>query len=153
DTAMPRHAPGRSILLAVSMFSSIPLPARAHRSIEPLDRRVVAGAMSWLPIVGGVLAFLAGALGTLIAHRSHSAALGSTMAVAALAAATGALHWDGLSDTADGLASRKEPADAVEIMHRGDIGPVGVIAVVFTALGQVLALASIETSTTHWWRP
>jgi adenosylcobinamide-GDP ribazoletransferase len=67
--------------------------------------------------------------------------LGAVLAVAVLGVLTGGLHLDGLSDTADGLASRRPRQDALAIMRRGDTGPLGVAALVFVVLLQVTALA------------
>ena len=69
--------------------------------------------------------------------------LGAAVAVALLAALTGGLHLDGLADTADGLGSRRPAADALAIMRRPDIGPLGVVALVLVLLIQVTALAAV----------
>ncbi len=53
------------------------------------------------------------------------------------------LHLDGLADTADGLGSGKPAEDALRIMKQSDIGPFGVLALVFVVLGQVAALAQL----------
>ena len=69
--------------------------------------------------------------------------LGAALAVAVIAVLTGGLHLDGLADTADGLGSRRPAADALEIMRRSDIGPMGVGALVLVLLIQVTAVAAI----------
>ena len=64
--------------------------------------------------------------------------------MATLALLTRGLHLDGLADLADGLGSR-QPADAaLAIMKRSDIGPFGVVTLVFTLLVQVAALAQAQ---------
>ena len=65
------------------------------------------------------------------------------LAVALVAFLTGGLHLDGLADTADGLGSRRSPAEALDIMRRSDIGPMGVATLVLVLLVQVTALAAI----------
>ena len=63
---------------------------------------------------------------------------------------TRGLHLDGLADTADGLGSGKPAEDALRIMKQSDIGPFGVIALVFVLFAQVAALA--EAYGTSWGR-
>src|SRR5690606_4235531 len=66
--------------------------------------------------------------------------LGAVLAVASLAALPGGLHLDGLADTADGLGSRRPAPDALAVMRRSDIGPMGVVTLVLVLLLQVVAL-------------
>jgi adenosylcobinamide-GDP ribazoletransferase len=97
-------------------------------------------ATRWLPAIGAVLAVPAA--GILLAARS-SALLGAVLAVTVLGLLTGGLHLDGLADTADGLGSRRPREDALAIMRRHDVGPLGVAALVGVAAVQVTALASL----------
>jgi adenosylcobinamide-GDP ribazoletransferase len=68
---------------------------------------------------------------------------GAVLAVGLVALLTGGLHLDGLADTADGLGSRRAAADALAIMRRSDVGPMGVAALVLVLLIQVTALAAV----------
>ena len=58
--------------------------------------------------------------------------------VAVLAVGTRALHLDGLADTVDGFGSGWDRERALAVMRRGDIGPMGV-----TALVLVLGLQAV----------
>jgi adenosylcobinamide-GDP ribazoletransferase len=69
--------------------------------------------------------------------------LAATLAVAILGLLTGGLHLDGLADTADGLGSRRPRREALAIMRRPDIGPMGVAALLLVILLQITALAAI----------
>jgi adenosylcobinamide-GDP ribazoletransferase len=67
--------------------------------------------------------------------------LAAVASAAVPAVLTRGLHLDGLADTADGLGSGKPAEDALRIMKQSDIGPFGVITLVFVLLAQVAALA------------
>jgi adenosylcobinamide-GDP ribazoletransferase len=111
-----------------------------------LDDDVAARAILWLPgiglLLGGSGACVVLAVGNLNS-TGPGRLLGAALAVAAIAVLTGGLHLDGLADTADGLGSRRPAADALEIMRRSDIGPMGVGALVLGLLIQVAAVAAI----------
>nr|WP_231980538.1 adenosylcobinamide-GDP ribazoletransferase [Tessaracoccus coleopterorum] len=120
------------------MFTVIPV-----RPFE-VDRGAATRAMAALPWLALLLGLAAGALvwglGTLA-----SPLLGAIAGLALLAAVTGALHLDGVADTADGLGSRKSREEALEIMRRSDIGPMGVVTLLFVLLLDVAALASTSS--------
>jgi len=62
------------------------------------------------------------------------------LVVGTLALGTRGLHLDGLADTVDGLGSGWDRARALEIMRRGDIGPMGVVALVIVLGLQAAAI-------------
>jgi len=130
----------RSLRTAVSLFTVIPVGRDAQ-----LDEGEAARAVLWMPVVGLLLG-LAGAGVMLGVDAGGSAGprrlLGAALAVALVALLTGGLHLDGLADTADGLGSRRAAADALAIMRRSDVGPMGVAALVLVLLIQVAALAA-----------
>ncbi len=137
-TRAPRTSSWRA---ALSLFTVIPVRAPAE-----LDADATARAMFWLPAVGLLLGLVAAA-GLAIAAAGRPSVprqlLGAAVAVALLAALTGGLHLDGLADTGDGLGSRRPAADALAIMRRPDIGPLGVVTLVLVLLIQVTALATV----------
>jgi adenosylcobinamide-GDP ribazoletransferase len=127
--------------VALSLFTAIPAGVG-----EVLDGDVAARAILWLPgvglLLGGAGAGVMLAVGSLNATGSGRL-LGAALAVAAVAVLTGGLHLDGLADTADGLGSRRPAADALAIMRRSDIGPMGVGALVLVLLVEVTAVAAV----------
>ena len=134
--------------LAIAMFTVVPVPRRWHAASP--DR--APGALRWLPIVGAALGALAGLAGTAVLYRDRSLSLlAAAVSVTALAVLSRGLHLDGLADTADGLGSRAEPARALEIMRRSDIGPFGVATVVLVLLLDVAAVAALPVH--HGWTP
>jgi adenosylcobinamide-GDP ribazoletransferase len=134
----PPAAPWRA---ALSLFTVIPVAGPAE-----MRRETAVRAVRWLPVLGGLLGSVAA--GALLAveaggHSGPRRLLAATIAVAVLGVLTGGLHLDGLADTADGLGSRRPRAEALEIMRRPDIGPLGVAALVLVVLLQVTALATV----------
>jgi adenosylcobinamide-GDP ribazoletransferase len=127
--------------IALSLFTVIPVGGDGE--LGPGDG---ARAIRWLPAVGLLLG-LAGACVVLgvgaVNGSGPGRALGAALAVALVAFLTGGLHLDGLADTADGLGSRRSPDEALDIMRRSDIGPMGVATLVLVLLVQVAALAAI----------
>jgi adenosylcobinamide-GDP ribazoletransferase len=125
------------------MFTVIPVAGGEKAELDAGD---AVRAVLWLPAVGLLAGGLGGAVVLGVSEINASAAgrlLGAVLAVAATAAVTGALHLDGLADTADGLGSRRPAAAALEIMRRPDIGPMGVAALVFGLFIQVTAIAAV----------
>lgn len=126
----------RAFLAALGTFTVLPAP---HTE---LDRRRAGRVLAALPWVGLVVGALAG-LVTFLAGLTGATLLPAALGVAALAALTGALHLDGLADTADGLGSRRPAAEALAVMRRSDIGPMGVVTLVFVLVVDVAALESM----------
>ncbi|MEU2581807.1 adenosylcobinamide-GDP ribazoletransferase [Streptomyces avermitilis] len=119
------------------------LPVRVTR----WDRAAARCGMLCAPVAGLVVGLLAAALGTLLLLLGASPLLAAVATAAVPAVLTRGLHLDGLADTADGLGSGKPAEDALRIMKQSDIGPFGVITLVFVLLAQVAALhQAYETS-------
>ncbi|GII76027.1 hypothetical protein Sru01_10090 [Sphaerisporangium rufum] len=104
------------------------------------DRATAGRAMLLAPLVGLLLGGAAAAV-QFAAGLLLSPPLAAALAIGSLALLTRALHLDGLADLADGLGSGRPAAGALEIMKRSDIGPFGVVTLVFTLLIQVAAAA------------
>nr|WP_206327586.1 adenosylcobinamide-GDP ribazoletransferase [Streptomyces sp. S3(2020)] len=105
------------------------------------DRDAARGGMLCAPLAGVVVGAAAAALGVLLLALGSGPLLAAVGSAAVPAALTRGLHLDGLADTADGLGSGKPAEDALRIMKQSDIGPFGVITLVFVLLAQVAALA------------
>ena len=80
------------------------------------------------------------AVSTAICYRAQS--LGHRF-IGVLAAGSRGLHLDGLADTADGLAASYDRAHSLEVMRRGNTGPIGAATLVLVLLLQVAATASL----------
>ncbi|MFI9149190.1 adenosylcobinamide-GDP ribazoletransferase [Streptomyces sp. NPDC053367] len=118
------------------------LPVRVTR----WDRGAARGGMLCAPLVGAVLGLAAGAAGLLLLVLGAGSLLAAVASVALPAVLTRGLHLDGIADTADGLGSGKPAEDALRIMKQSDIGPFGVITLVFVLLAQIAAVAQLYES-------
>jgi adenosylcobinamide-GDP ribazoletransferase len=147
-TQAPPARPGRSwraglvsLRTALGMFTILPV-----RAAPEIGRDDAARAVLWLPVAGLLLAVPSAGVLLAVEAGGHSATrqmLAAALAVGVLALLTGALHLDGLADTADGLGSRRPAGEALAIMRRSDIGPFGVAALLFTVVVQITALATV----------
>ncbi|MHC3474538.1 adenosylcobinamide-GDP ribazoletransferase [Streptomyces sp. 7R007] len=105
------------------------------------DRAAARGGMLCAPLAGLAVGAGAAALGVLLLWLGAGALLAAVASAAVPAVLTRGLHLDGLADTADGLGSGKPAEDALRVMKQSDIGPFGVLTLVFVLLAQVAALA------------
>ena len=131
----------RSLRTAVSLFTVIPVGGEAELGEGDATRAVL-----WMPVVGLLLGLAGAGVMTGVSAGGSGGPrrlLGAALAVGLIALLTGGLHLDGLADTADGLGSRRARADALAIMRRPDVGPMGVAALVLVLLVQVTALAAV----------
>ena len=114
------------------------LPGGAH----PAGDRELGASVPWFPAVGAVIGLLLGlvwvAMGELVAPLTAA-----TITVAAGVVMTGAFHEDGLADTADSLGGYT-PERRLAIMKDSRVGTFGALALVFSVLIRVVALASLE---------
>ncbi|GAA1391202.1 adenosylcobinamide-GDP ribazoletransferase [Luteococcus peritonei] len=135
----------RSLLQALGMFTLLPVG-----EVLEVDRPVARRLMLALPWAGLVCGLASGAAAGLVLACGAGSALAAMAALATLAGITGAMHLDGVADTADGLASRKAPEEALALMKRSDIGPMGVATVVLVLLLQAAALVSLGAAAAGW---
>ncbi|SHI88416.1 adenosylcobinamide-GDP ribazoletransferase [Wenxinia saemankumensis] len=118
DGTGPRTA---DIPEALGLLTRLPVPMRAPRG----------GPAAWAwPVAGLAVGALAWAAGASALALGLTPALAAGAALAASVLVTGALHEDGLADSADGLWGGRERARRLEIMKDSRIGAYGVIALV-----------------------
>jgi adenosylcobinamide-GDP ribazoletransferase len=126
-----------ALRLAVGTLTAVPVRAPTR-----VDRGTTRGAMLLAPLavlpLGVLVAAIVGAGGAVELPPLAVA----FVAIGALAAGSRALHWDGLSDTADGLTASYDPARSLEVMKSGTSGPAGVVATVVVLGVQVAALSA-----------
>jgi adenosylcobinamide-GDP ribazoletransferase len=120
---------------AIGFLTRVPIGSRA------LDR---PGAAAF-GIVGAVMGAIATPPYVALASLAQEPILGAVAAVAMVAVLSGAMHLDGLADTADALLAR-DPTAADQARKDPAVGPGGLVAVVLVLLAEVAALASIAAS-------
>jgi adenosylcobinamide-GDP ribazoletransferase len=122
------------VLAAFGLLTRLPVPDHAPRG--------AAAAWAW-PVAGAVV----GALGALALQTAMWAGLtagpAAALALAVMALATGGLHEDGLSDTADGLWGGHTPARRLEIMKDSRVGSYGVLALMLVGLARWSAVVAL----------
>lgn len=116
------------------------------RPPDVVGRRTAGRAMLLAPLTAFPPAVVLVIMQVAVAHGRLPAYLAAVLAVAALAWWSRGLHLDGLADTADGLASGYDRERVLDVMHRSDIGPTGVVTLVLVLLLQVAALGSLLQS-------
>lgn len=105
----------------------------------------LAAARWAFPFVGLIVGLIAWAVQHLALGLGLAPMVASFLAVAAMAGVTGALHFDGLADFADGMGGGRDTAHCLEIMRDSRIGTYGVLALVLVASLYGTSLASFET--------
>ncbi|MBO0718105.1 MAG: adenosylcobinamide-GDP ribazoletransferase, partial [Rhizobiales bacterium] len=103
--------------------------------------KAVANA-AWAFPVTGLVVGLIGALVYVLAHRLGLPAWpAAALSVAATLVVTGALHEDGLADTADGFGGGDTLQSKLDIMRDSRTGAYGVCALVLSLLLRIGVLA------------
>lgn len=127
----------RGLLVAMGFLTRVPVPVHVFT-----DERAKAQSLAWYPLVGLLLgAALAGLAWCL---RDVPSLLSAALVLLVWVALTGALHLDGLADSADAwIGGLGDPARTLEIMKDPRSGPAGVVALVLVLLLKFAALASL----------
>jgi cobalamin 5'-phosphate synthase/cobalamin synthase len=129
----------KSFLAAVAFLTSLPVGRLAA-----YDAADVAHSAGWFPLIGVLL----GIVYSLAAARLKSylpLEVTAVLLVILDAMATGALHYDGLADTADGFGGGKSREDILRIMRDHAIGSYGGLALATLVALKMTAYAALLT--------
>ena len=129
---------GSAWRLAVGTVTILPV-----RPPAVIARTVAGRAMVLAPLAVLPLGVVAAGLGWMAARTALPDPLPGLAVVSVLALGARALHLDGLADTVDGFGSGQGRDQALEIMRRGDIGPMGVTALIVVLGAQVMAASTL----------
>ncbi len=117
------------VAAALGLLSRLPVPVNT----DAAQRRGARAAWAF-PLAGLGLGLIAALVGALALWCGLPAPLVAGLVLACLVITTGAMHEDGLADSADGLWGGWTPERRLEIMKDSRIGAYGVIALIL-ALG------------------
>lgn len=120
---------------AVTFLTIVPVPGGGD--VKP--------AAAWFPAVGAAVGALAGGVDAGM-QRLLGRGPAAVLAVAALVIVTGALHQDGLADTADGLGVRGDRERRLAAMRDSSIGVFGALALIIWALLLVAVLDQLTAA-------
>ncbi|HEY1857815.1 adenosylcobinamide-GDP ribazoletransferase [Acidocella sp.] len=126
------------LLCGVQFLTRIPVPPQPGFSVDWINR-----SARYFPLVGQFVGLLA-ALVLLLAANLWSGWIAGLLALLTATLITGALHEDGLADTADGLGGGRDAAHRLAIMKDSRIGAYGVLALGFGTGLKLLSLASLS---------
>ncbi len=129
------------LLSAAALLSRLPLPDHTPRG--------AASAWAW-PVIGAALGALAATVASLCLMLGITPGVTAAATLASLALMTGALHEDGLSDTADGLFGGWTRERRLEIMKDSRIGSYGMLALLLVTFARWSALTTILAAGAHW---
>ncbi len=141
----------RSLLFAIGFLTRLPVPA-----LRGVDATMQARSLPWYPLVGALVGGLLCATAWALARIGAPAPLAAALLLATWVAVTGALHLDGLADSADAWLGGHgaTPAEAREhtlaIMRDPRCGPAAVVAL---ALALLLKFAALGALPQPAWRP
>lgn len=107
------------MLTAIAFLTPLPVGA---------GRRPTGRTLLWFPLVGAMLGGVLGLVWKALDRVIGQGLLVAILVVAADLALTGALHFDGLVDSADGLLAPVERSRRLAIMAGAEIGAFGMAA-------------------------
>lgn len=128
----------RSIRAAASFLTVLPV---ANADGSPGARL----GRAYFPAIGALVGLAAGAV-FVVASAITTPLLGAALAVATLCLLTGAIHLDGLADSADGLLGRGDVAHRLEVMRDPRLGSYGVTAIAAVLVLDVAAISSMSAT-------
>lgn len=130
-------SPFRPFLIALQFLTCFPIHLR-----KPPSERDIGRSALYYPLVGLLIGFLLVGLDALLEHAADP--LRAALLLAAWVLVTGALHLDGLADSADALvAGRGDRERTLMVLKDPYCGPMGATALVVILLVKYSALIAI----------
>ncbi len=128
------------VLAATGLLSRLPVGMRHSRG----------AAVAWaFPVVGLILGLINAAIAALLLGLGVPAMVAAGLVIFSNVMLTGALHEDGLADSADGLWGGWDKARRLEIMKDSQIGTYGVLALILALGLRWVALSTLLAEGTY----
>lgn len=134
------------IARAAGFLSRLPMPARHFEDHDGSLTR----ASGMFPAAGLIIGLCPGLAILILSAVNANAALAALLALTILIGVTGALHEDGLADSADSFGARGGREQMLEIMKDSRIGTYGVLALMVSFALRALALTIIISVIGGW---
>lgn len=130
---------------ALGLLTRLPVAVHTERAMA----RGAAAAWAY-PLVGIILGVILAAATTLLLWVGLSSGIVAGLILAFSVIITGAMHEDGLADSADGLWGGWDHKRRLAIMKDSHIGVYGVCAIALSLLLRWLALTTLVSVGAHW---
>jgi adenosylcobinamide-GDP ribazoletransferase len=127
-----------ALRLSVGTLTIVPSGA-----IAEIDRRTAARAMIIAPLAVLPLAVAVALAGWLARTAGLPSLAVGLLVVGGLALGSRALHLDGLADTVDGFGAGWTAERSLMVMRRGDVGPMGVVALIIVLGLQAVSVGEL----------
>ena len=127
----------RALVAAITFLTRVPIPGHWD-----FDARDVGKGAKWFPLVGALIGLAYAAAVWAFSPFLPALVIG-VIVVSLEAVLTGALHLDGLADTADGFGGGHTREDVLRIMRDHAIGSYGGVALVLLVCLKVTAIAGL----------
>ena len=135
----------RDIALSLVLLTRLPLPALPETWFQRQAHAVWA-----FPLAGLAVALPACAIASLALGLGLPASIAAGLLLGIQILLTGAMHEDGLADTADGFWGGYDKERRLEIMKDSQIGTYGVLALILTVGMRWIALSTLLAQGGVW---
>lgn len=109
------------------------------KMLDNISAREIGRSSAFFPLVGAVQGALL-AFSSFLLMKTFPPELTNGLLVLILVIITAGLHLDGLADTFDAIASRKDRGEKLAIMKDSAVGPFGVLSIVLVILLKYISL-------------
>lgn len=126
------------LLLAIQFLTVLPF------KIRDVNERKLANSLIYFPLAGLLIGLILAGLGIVLFSLHFYEFTVAVILAVALAAITGGMHLDGLSDTFDALMGGRNKEKRLEIMRDSHAGVMGVISIVCALLLKAALIFSLR---------